>query len=267
MPPIQLPTPPPQTDVPARFPMGRLFAPDPRDADFRARSMQAAALGAPVVRRRQRYFLPPQRGDWRAQGQVSSCTEHALTNKLCGWPRPRHLASLPWQQHQLYYEAQRVDEWPGENYEGTSGRAVCRVARDYGLVSAWWNAFTVDEVLDLLLADNADWNHVGPVIIGVNWYEGMLDLDAAGFVHVTGQVVGGHEVCLIGANAGTETLFGINSWDSMRLFRLRFADLRRLLDEDGDAIFPVEVPKAAKAGAPLPPLPPNARLLDIPFLT
>jgi hypothetical protein len=244
MPPLILPTPPPQSIVPEHFPMGRLLAVDERDRDYRAREMQAAAIGTPVRRRKQRYFLGPAHRDWRSQGRVSSCTEHALTNKLCGHPIPRPLREIPWQQHELYYEAQKVDEWPGESYEGTSGRAICRAARDRGLVSAWWNAFTVDEVLDLLLADNADWPHTGPVIIGVNWYTDMLDLDEHGFVRVGGHVVGGHEVCLIGANQTTETLFGINSWDSMRLFRLSFADFRRLLEqEDGDAIFPVEVPR------------------------
>lgn len=33
----------------------------------------------------------------------------------------------------LYYQARKVDEWPGENYDGTSGRAGYDVARDKGL--------------------------------------------------------------------------------------------------------------------------------------
>ena len=245
MPPIIQPTPPEQTQVPAIYPMGRIVSPDPRDYTYRARALQPRAIGAPVRRRPHRYFLPPARTDWRDQGVEQSCTEHALTNKLCGHPVPRHLSELPWKQHALYHRAQQLDEWPGEEplYYGSSGRAICRAAREWGLVTEWWNAFNVDEVLDLLLADNADWNTTGPVIIGTNWYEGMLST-VDGYVKPTGRVIGGHETCLLGANMKSETFYGINSWLTMRLFRIRFEDFRRLLEqEDGDAIFPVEAPR------------------------
>ena len=242
MPPLVLPTPPPQTPLPPHMPMGRIFAPDRRDGLFRARSMQPAALGVPVVRRNYRAFFPPRAADWRSQGSVSSCTEHALTNKLCGWPMPRKIGTLPWQQHALYRLAQTMDEWPGEDYEGTSGRGVCRAARQFGLISEWWNAFTVDEVLDLLLADSTNWQAYGPVIIGTNWYSSMDRPNAKGLLEITpnARVLGGHETCLIGANLRTETLYAVNSWDHMKLFRLSFETFRRLLAEDGDAIFPVE---------------------------
>jgi hypothetical protein len=206
--------------------------------------MQPVALGVPVVRRQYRSFFPPRPGDWRSQDQQQSCTEHALTNKLCGWPMPRRLATLPWQQHALYRLAQTMDEWPGEepDYYGTSGRAICRAAREFGLIDEWWNAFTVDEVLDLLLADSTDWRHYGPVIIGTNWYASMDQAKPSGYLEIDqgSRVIGGHETCLIGANMRTETLYGVNSWDHMRLFRLRFETFRRLMSEDGDAIFPVE---------------------------
>jgi hypothetical protein len=143
--------------------------------------------------------------------------------------------------------AQRMDEWPGEEpaYFGTSGRAICRAAREMGMISSWWNAFTVDEVLDLLLADDTDWRHFGPVIIGTNWYSSMYELqdDKTLIVSPTARVDGGHETCLIGANTNSETFYAINSWDDMRLFRLSFKTFERLLNEDGDAIFPVEVPR------------------------
>jgi hypothetical protein len=229
--------------------MGRVFAPDSRDNLFRAGVMQPRRLGAPVVRRKHRYFLPPAKGQWRDQGDEQSCTEHALTNKLCGWPNPRPLRSLPWQQHQLYREAQKIDEWPGEEpaYYGTSGRAICRAAREHGLISEWWNAYTVDEVLDLLLGDTSDWAHAGPVIIGTNWYDSMFERQSDNTLAITpnARVAGGHETCLLGANLRLEMLYGINSWASMRLFRMSFAVFRRLLQEDGDAIFPVEVPRIA----------------------
>lgn len=148
--------------------------------------------------------------------------------------------------------AQRIDEWPGEEptYYGTSGRAICRAAREMGLVTEWWNATSLDEVLDLLLADSQDWAHCGPVIIGTNWYSSMFELQADKTLVITpnARVVGGHETCLIGAHLRHETLYAINSWETMRLFRLSFATFERLLNEDGDAIFPVEAPRNLTAG-------------------
>lgn len=253
MPAIILPDPPPQTTVPGNYPMGRLLSPDARDHQYRASSMQPRALGEPVRRRKQRYFLPPAKGNWRDQGTEQSCTEHALTNKLCGWPMPRPLREIPWQHHALYRRAQQIDEWPGEEprYYGTSARAVCRAAREFGLITEWWNAFTVDEVLDLLLADNADWNTCGPVMIGVNWYEGMMST-VDGYVVPGGRIVGGHEVLFLGANLNTETFYGINSWLTMRLFRIRFKHFERLLRENGDAVFPVEAPRPGTRPASTP---------------
>ena len=73
--------------------------------------------------------------------------------------------------------------------------------------------------------------------------------------------MGGHEVLLNGANTRTETFYGVNSWADMRLFRIKFADFRRLLErEDGDAIFFREVPYYRRVV-------PNQRLIDNPELT
>lgn len=259
MPPIPQPGPVPQTVVPHDRPMGRILTPDPRDANYRARERLRGAVGKPTItRRRSRYFLPPKLKDWRDQGpKEQSCTEHAAVHRMTGWPNPRPIESLTFAQHSVYHDAQKRDGWPGEEpaYYGTSERAVCEVLRDLGYVTEWWNAFTVDEVLDLILHDTTDWSVCGPVCIGVNWYEGMQERDAQGYVHPTGRVVGGHEVLLNGANMGTETLHGVNSWADMRLFRIRFEDFRRLLErEDGDAIFFREVPYKRPF--------PNQRLID-----
>jgi hypothetical protein len=231
--------------------MGRLLAPDDRDQLFRARQMQTRRMGEAPKLRKHRIFLPaapPFR--WRDQGSRSSCTEHAAANKLCGWPNPRPLASLPFAQHKLYERAQELDEWPGSEtvapfYEGSSGRAVCRAMRELGLITEWWNAFTVDELRRLILADTTDWATAGPVTMGINWYDSMFTTDAKGFVTIgaRARVSGGHQICIIGANDNSETFYLINSWVTMRLFRMSYATARRLLErEDGDAQFFVEVP-------------------------
>lgn len=250
MPPLIHYSPPPQTEVPAAFPMGRLESHDPRDFAYRVRAVQPLRLGAFKLRKH-RIFLPaapPLR--WRPQIGRGSCTEEAGVNKLCGWPHPRPLAALPFDHYAAYERAQELDEWPGSEkvapfYEGSSGRAICRVFRELGLISAWWNAFAVDELRQLLLADTTDWSAAGPVTIGTNWYDSMFVKDEHGYLGVPprARLVGGHQTLLIGANDNSETFYGINSWESMRLFRLRYETMRRLLEQEaGDAQFFVEVP-------------------------
>lgn len=250
MPPIVLPTPPPQTRLPARFPMGRLFAPDNRDHAYRANIAQTVRMGVPPKLRKHRIFLPaspPLR--WREQGPRSSCTEEAATNRLCGWPNPRPLESLPYAHYALYERNQELDEWPGSEkeppfYEGSSGRAACRALREYGLITEWWNAFTVDELRTLLLADTTDWTTAGPVTVGLNWYDSMFVLQEKYLeIPPRARVAGGHQTLLIGANDNSETFYGLGSWPDQRLYRMRYATMRRLLEkEDGDAQFMVEVP-------------------------
>jgi hypothetical protein len=250
VPPIILPTPPPQTPLPPSRPMGRILAPDGRDMLFRSAEMQRQRLGT-ITLRRHRIFLPatpPLR--WRPQLLRSSCTEEAGTSRMCGWPNPRRLSDLPYAHYGLYERAQELDEWPGSEkeapyYEGSSGRGVCRALREMGLITEWHNAFTVDDLRMLLLADTTDWTTAGPVTVGTNWYDSMFLLRDK-YLEITprAKVVGGHQTCYIGANDNSETFYLINSWEDMRLCRIRYETVRRLLErEDGDAQFFVEVPQ------------------------
>lgn len=128
------------------------------------------------------------------QGQEGSCVGHGTVGEYLASPvrgvlpkgRDRAMTG-----HELavdvYNRARQLDEWPGEDYEGTSVRAGCLVGRERG----WWTSFAwalnvndVRRALDL-----------GPVIVGVEWREGMYDTDEDGMVTVSGDVVGGH--CLV----------------------------------------------------------------------
>ena len=100
------------------------------------------------------------------------------------------------------------------------------------MVAAFTWALTAQDAADAL-------THVGPVVIGVNWYLGCMDVDGNGFVNLTGAVQGGHELCLRGYDPVAHVFLGRNSWSKAwghnGDFLLRFADLARLLSEGGDA--------------------------------
>jgi hypothetical protein len=87
---------------------------------------------------------------------------------------------------------------------------------------------------------------VGPVVMGTNWYTGMMDTDSKGFIHITGQIEGGHGWCLHGANKNLKKARMINSWGiddfgQKGLAWISFDDLERLIGEEGEACIATEV--------------------------
>src|SRR5678816_26052 len=94
--------------------LGRLFAPDERDKRFTMR----AALQHPELppRPRQR---PYNLGMTLDQGNTPQCVGYSTRDKLASAPFMVHVDQGP-SAFEIYTGAQKLDEWPGENYEGTS---------------------------------------------------------------------------------------------------------------------------------------------------
>ena len=122
-------------------------------------------------------------------------------------PLGRSQAALQSLAQEIYHDAQKLDEWPGEDYSGTSVLAGMKAATALGLVKTYRWAFGLQDVLHAL-----SW--VGPVEIGVNWYTGMFSTDGEGFLHATGKVEGGHCTLLSGINPDAATVTITNSWGS-----------------------------------------------------
>jgi hypothetical protein len=136
----------------------------------------------------------------------------------------------------LYKAAQQVDEWPGEDYDGTSVRAGAKVLRGLGFVSEYRWATTVEEVALALVS-------TGPVVLGTRWDEPMFEPDAAGFVHPDGKGVGGHAYLAIGVNRTLGRVRCLNSWGDWGQggrFWLSFSDLEELLADQGEACLAIE---------------------------
>lgn len=108
----------------------------------------------------------------------------------------------------VYNRAKQIDEWEGVDYEGTSVRAGMMVGRENG----WWTgfkwAFDTHDVRAAL--------ETGPLVIGVEWREGMYTA-FGGQLRPKGKVVGGHCVVLTGYTRHHKRLGGPafrirNSW-------------------------------------------------------
>jgi hypothetical protein len=166
---------------------GRLRALDDRSQKPKFR------MAAPRTERTFRNWMVPDVPGWDIpldQGPTPhcvafTCTELLLAHRIVNRPTI-HPA-------ELYARAQKVDEWPGESYDGTSVNAGMKILRELGFIKSWTWAWDVPTVTRHLL-------EVGPVALGTDWTYGMDETDAHGYVWPTGDIAGGHAYLSIGAN-------------------------------------------------------------------
>ena len=145
---------------------GRHAAPDPRDRRF---------LFRPRATRRRRRWWDDSRwfGD---QGTTSQCVGFAWAHWLSCSPVRNWLDPAG-----IYTLAQHLDEWQGNDYEGTSVRAGAKVLKRLGLVVEYRWATAVEAISAAVL-------ECGPVVLGTQWYEGMSSPNASGVMHVEGRM-------------------------------------------------------------------------------
>lgn len=220
--------------------LGRLFAPDKRDKKYPVRDVLRR-----IPRTDTRYWFAD--GWWGDQGETSMCVGYGWAHWLEDGPvtQPGKGPIVP--PKTIYGEAQKVDEWPGEDYEGTSVRAGAKVLQGKGFIKSYYWATKIDDVVNTVLS-------LGPVVVGTNWYDSMFRPDAAGFVHVDGKAAGGHCYVIDGVNK-KQGYFRLKnswgrSWGNHGFALVSIDDFERLLKEDGEACLAVET-KGKKAAAAL----------------
>lgn len=165
--------------------LGRLPAPDDRDRNYLL--PRAARRELEELPRRKIWYSP---GVWD-QGGTSQCVSYSTNKWLWGGPVVNRRA--PWSLEQFYLDCQRNDEWPGEDYDGTSVRAAFKLLKDRGYVSEYRWAFDHPTVLKHVLT-------VGPVVFGTDWYIEMFTPDRWGYIEPAGEIVGGHAYKVVGAD-------------------------------------------------------------------
>lgn len=184
------------------------------------------------------------------QGREGACVGFGWAGELIGSPRPDpYTTSDEGNNYALtiYREAQRIDEWPGEDYDGTSVLAGAKVVHSRGLIEGYRWAFSIDDVRDAIITE-------GMVVVGIPWYDAMYDTRPSGLVEVGGDLVGGHCILLTGYHPGMR-IRGEDYDERFKVFRwrnswgpyyglsgsgyIRYEDLRDLLAEWGEACVPV----------------------------
>lgn len=169
------------------------------------------------------------------QGFEGACTGFAFTHEAAARPVkvPNVSNSIA---RGIYKRAQDLDEWPGDNYSGTSILAAVKAAMERGWYTSYRWAFGIEDVCLAL-------GYSGPVVLGINWYDSMGETDRRGFLQVTGNDrPGGHAILATGVNVKQKFVRLHNSWGPGWGLNgdcfITFADLDRLLHEEGEACVP-----------------------------
>jgi hypothetical protein len=217
---------------------GRRYAPDARDQRYPMRkAIRRAPISLPVIW---------QIGPVLDQGATPQCVAYSCANWLSCAPVVT-IVDTPAYEQALYDRARQVDEWPGEDYEGTSVRAGFKVLQEQGHLPNYVWAQSEQDIWDFVTT-------TGPVVMGTDWYDGMSDPDGSGFLNPLGGIVGGHAWLIYGAD---QTFYYMqNSWGPWGIGNSGTAKIRRpdvafLLDAQGEAGAGSEVPIT-----PDPPPPP-----------
>jgi hypothetical protein len=131
-----------------------------------------------------------------------------------------------------YRSAQRRDVWPGEAYDGTSVLAGCLEGRARGYYTGFVWAKRAEQLAAGIVDD-------GPAIIGVEWREGSYSTDELGVLRPSGDVVGGHCLCVIGFVCLDPEGPDRELWDALEELDLAEAAVA-VLDGGEDGVFIVQ---------------------------
>lgn len=174
------------------------------------------------------------------QGNVGSCTGNAGIGALGSFPLyTTAVSNTVYSLNEsgaikLYSDAEVIDgsgPYP-PNDNGSSGLSIAKALKTAGLISSYQHTFTLNDALKALTQY--------PILVGINWYQGMFTPDKDGRVRITGGLAGGHEIIAREIDAVNSRIWFDNSWGLNwgvnGRFYLTFTDLGTLLSRQGDVV-------------------------------
>lgn len=219
--------------------LGRLPAKDERDTAF---LLQAKPGRLSQFRTEQTWGTTEPPFD---QGATSQCVAYSAIKYLRAGPILNRKLD---QTHctNFYNECQRIDEWPGEDYEGTSVRAAFKLLKSMGYINEYRWAQDAETVMKHILTK-------GPVVMGTLWTMDMfMPHNINGYIAPTGEEAGGHAYLIIGGNRRRKNpdktigaLRILNSWGAgwgqKGRAWITIDDLNKLIQMDGEACVATEI--------------------------
>jgi len=170
-----------------------------------------------------------------------NCVGFGVCHELAARPAEVRGLTNKYAREQIYWEAQKIDGWPGGAYpnskpfyEGTAVLAGVKIAHKLGYFDSYRWAFSLED-LQLGVGYN------GPAVTGLKWYEGMLDTDAKGYIHPTGKRIGAHCILCTAIDIKKQRFTLHNSWGKSWGMRgecyISFEDMNKLLKQRGEVVF------------------------------
>lgn len=202
---------------------------------------RSRAYSIPLVPGRKHRSYTWRCNEWFDQGEQGACVAYALGHELAGRPAETRNIHDQWLVENVYWEAQKIDPWEGGSYpnanpfyEGTSILAGVKVLHKKRFFREYRWAFSFNDLINGL-------GYNGPAVLGLNWYQGMNEVDADGFIRPTGFIEGGHAILARAVNVRKQVVTLRNSWGKAWGIEgdcyISFTDLERLMYEHGEAVF------------------------------
>jgi hypothetical protein len=218
--------------------LGRVYIEDKRDLNYLIKNNQRTLqqISTPPKVLTQRYW--DANGWWGDQGNKPQCVGYSWAHWLEDGPIQQSGIPPIIKPFDIYKNAQKLDEWYGENYDGTSVRGAVKYLKKIGKVKSYYWAFDVQTLSETILK-------LGPVVVGTNWYNGMFYPNKNGLIKISGQMVGGHAYLINGVDTKTKQFRIKNSWGKSwgnggHAF-ISFNDMSRLIKENGEICLAIEL--------------------------
>jgi hypothetical protein len=163
---------------------------------------------------------------------------------------------------ELFYRSCKKIDGLEPGSEGTTVLAGAKWAKRIGLITEYRWAMSEPDLAAAI-------SQVGPAVIGVQWRQGMLaPAEPSGLLSVSGPVVGGHAVLVIGVNVEQSFYWILNpwgpGWGQHGYAKIRRADMARLIGgRRGEACIPIQA-VAATAVQTLDPNPTRRQPVPVP---
>jgi hypothetical protein len=222
-----------------KYTLGRKHHPDEKDNNFLINDHLLNTISPLSAAITSRYW--DDNIWWGDQGNTPQCVGYAWAHWIDDGP-VYHTGTHPYiAPSVIYSNAQKLDEWAGENYDGTSVRGGVKYLKNSGLVSNYYWGYDVNTLVNTVL-------NLGPVVVGTNWYYNMFFPNSKnGLIKLGGSLAGGHAYVINGV-ATTSKLFRIKnswgkSWGQGGHAYISFDDMARLIREYGEICIATEIPK------------------------
>jgi hypothetical protein len=218
------------------FMLGRVHIEDKRDSNYLITNNITKLLKTPTPPKIVSKYWDDN-GWWGNQGNTPQCVGYAWAHWIEDGP-VGHGGTPPIISPTLIYkEAQKVDEWQGESYNGTSVRGGAKYLKNTNKISSYYWGYNINTLISSVL-------NLGPVVVGTNWYNGMFYPDKNGLIRISGRIAGGHAYVINGVDTNKK-LFRIKNswgknWGKAGSAYISFNDMTRLIRENGEICLALE---------------------------